>query len=481
MIETPISFLQIDSPAPGSVVPPGRHALQGWLMPKLGGSFADLRVAMGDRRFPGLFGFPRVDLAAHFQTGRPSEPAGFQVNVELGPGPNRLTVEALQIEGVWQEVGAIDLTVDPARPPVDLPLPTAPVWGGEFGHLLHALLTEPTGTAQLDARADRLVATAPFPRDAMRPKAPFVGRLHTPEAIVAAPDGFVDVAGYLFHPAARVVRMSASTDLQVMQALRTGESTPDVADAHPRTAAAKACGFSGRIFVPAQLPSPVSLRLYAELADGSSHLVHVARVQVRPASELSRPFTVRTAAEIDAAVTALRRAIARHQLALVTNAAFDAELARLRTAVAAAPPRARSAPEIELESTFRHADAAQRQNAGLPADGLLIAGLATDAAPVVAAGLAQAVVVLRRRHPRLAPSVHLVMTGDGPWLDLPGVTRAARPLTEDDVMRLADLTVRTADRGAEGLPAGDTVALAEALAHRLHRRRAELSGTKAAP
>jgi hypothetical protein len=450
-------------------------------MPKLRGGFTDLRATIGGGVFPGLLGFPRTDLAAHFQTGRDRELAGFQINVELAPGHHCVRFEALQVEGVWQQIGALELIADATIPPVGFPVPTAPVRGPEFGQLLHAFLTEPAPPSDPDVLAHRLVAGAPFPRDLLRPTPPFHGTMASPVAIVAAANGFIDVQGDLFHASARIRRVFVSADLHAMQPLAYGSPTPEVAARHPRNANARACGYAARVFVPSQLPDPVALRLYAELADGSLHLVHVARVQQRTAEDLTRPFNPGLAERLDEALGSLRRAIAHHQLALVTDAAYERKIARTRDLVRAPAPRQARAPLIELENTFRRAGADERAAAGLPRAGIVIAGLVSDSHPEVAAGLAQAMSLLKSRHPELAGDAHLVLVGSRSGEASPEETSAAGNWTTEDALRLADLTVRTTDRGAEGLPAGDTVALAEALARRLHRLRRELNETRAAP
>ncbi len=483
MIETPISFLQIDSPGTDAVLPPGRHAVQGWLMPKLGGGFCDLRIRVGSRVFPGLLGFLREDLAAHFGTGHAHEAAGFQVNVNLDAGPQRLGFEALQIEGIWQEVGELDVVVDPALATVDFLVPSAPVRGREFGHLLHVLLTTPSPDADLDALAYGLVAASAFPRDLLRPKPPFHGTLVEPEAITSGPDGFVAVTGHLLHAGVRLRRVSASVDLQVMQPLSYGEPSPAAAAQHPRLSTAEVCGYSGRVFVPSQLPNPVTLRLYAELADGSSHLVHAARVHRRSGADMSQPFLPHLASRFDDGVTALRRAIAQHQLALVTDAQYNDAVQHLHESLAEPSPRPVRSSGVEIESTFTHSDGAARAAWGLPREGLIVAGLMSAEQPVYIQAFIQAVYLLRQRHPVLAAECTVVITGGGPGEPAhPGVTPTARPLTEADALNLADLTVRPANPGEEALSAGDTVALAEALAHGLYRRRRRLvSGTTAGP
>lgn len=454
MHETPVSFLQVDAPAAGAVLPPGRHAVQGWLMPKLRGGFADLRVRVDGRVFPGLLGFPRADLAAHFATGRACELAGFQVDVELSPGPRRLVFEGLQVEGVWQEAGVLEVSVDGGLPAVDFPVPSAPVRGLEFGHLLHALLTAPAAGNDLPGQAHRLVAASPFPRDLLRPKPPFHGVLAAPSALVAAPDGLLEVRGHVFHAGARIRNVSASLDLQVRQPLSYGGPTPEVAAQHPRQAAAGACGYAGTVFVPAGLPNPVALRLHAELADGSVHLVHVARVGRRDADALTRPFMPALAARFEEAVNALRRALADHRLALVTDDVYRGEVARLFSLRAAPAPRRARPLRVDLEETFAHASAEQRSRLGLPVAGWIVSALAVPPHPALPALLAQTEHALRRRHPALAGTCRF--SGDA----------------SDPLAALADLTVRAAGSDDEPTLAADPVVLAEAIARRLLRRQA---------
>lgn len=465
MQETPISFLQIDTPVGGATLPPGRHAVQGWLMPRLRGGFADLRVSVGDRAFPGLLGFPRSDLAAHFQTGRPRELAGFQANVELAPGPRRLVFEALQIEGTWQEIGALEVAIDGSAPPVDFAVPTAPVRGREFGHLLHALLTEPAPGPDLSPLARRLAASAPFPRDLLRPKPPFFGALVSPEAIEAAPGCFLEVHGHLFHTGSRIRRLAASVDLHALQPLGYGTPSPEIAAKHPRSAAARECGFSGRIFLPSQLPGPVALRLYATLADGSVHLVHVARVQPRCAETLARPFSPKARECFEDGVTALRRAIAERELALVTDTTFQNEVVRLAASLNDPASRPSQGMRILIEKALPQSSSGGRPPWGLPAGGEIVAALTAPGHPAIVPLLMQAESLLRHRHPGLVADCHVVI-GE--------TTRSpdGRLLSNEDATALADLIVGPAAPDDKETIGADPVMLAETLARHLVRLRA---------
>lgn len=450
-------------------------------MPKLRAGFADLRISTGLETFPGLLGYPRTDLAAHFHTGLSWEPAGFQVNVALGAGRHTLIVEALEVEGVWQEVGVHDVEVDAHQPPVDFALLTAPVRGREFGHLLHSLLTTSPARGEIANLAQQLVSRAPFPRDLLRSKPPFFGRLETPEAFVAAPDDFIELRGHLFHAETRIVRLMASVDLQIMQPLSYGETSLHIQEQYPRIRHAKTCGFSGRILLPSQLPNPVAIRIFAELADGAMHLVHVARVHRRSAPELTRAIRSDAGACIDEAVTALRRAIAGRQLALVTDNAFESEIARLRAAVEAKPVRPSEGPMISIESTCHQTSESDRASAGLPVSGYLIAVLAKETYPAVVEGLKQAIQLLRQRHPTLDEDIHVLMAGSPSPGRTPGIDGNLFFLENEASLRLADLIIRLDERADRAMSATGTVALAETIARRLYRRRSEINETTTVP
>ena len=94
MPETPFSFSQIESPAAGALLPAGWHVLRGWVWPKGGAHFVDVRARIGEAVFPGIHGLPRADLAAHFATGRPVVLAEFNVTVWLAAGPTEIAVIA---------------------------------------------------------------------------------------------------------------------------------------------------------------------------------------------------------------------------------------------------------------------------------------------------------------------------------------------------------------------------------------------------
>ena len=270
MHETPTSFSSIESPL---TLTAGWHPVRGWLVPKPGHLFGDGRTRVGPREFPGVHGFPRADLADYFKAGRPWLPAEFIIEIEFAAGAAEVQLEALDLTGRWQAVNTfafgIQATATPAtRPPVD------PVGAVEFGRA--ARLSYLQGAPVIP----------PWPRMVRVGHAPFQGYLAQPHAVARALYGRMQVLGWLFHDTQQVRRVFATTDLLTLQPLESGGAFAGVKARYGNHPHADDCLFKGMVDVSARLPPPASIRIFAELADGSIHLVLASRCRPVTTEEL---------------------------------------------------------------------------------------------------------------------------------------------------------------------------------------------------
>jgi glycosyltransferase involved in cell wall biosynthesis len=128
--------------------------------------------------------------------------------------------------------------------------------------------------------AEELIGLLPVPAVVRYPHAPFHGHLHEPTLLERVLFGRLCLNGWLFHETTAVRRVVATVDLQTWQDLTHDGPVPYVAAAFPQFAAAGNCAVKGWIDVPAQLPSPLCVRVYAELADGTWHLCQVQRTHM---------------------------------------------------------------------------------------------------------------------------------------------------------------------------------------------------------
>ena len=352
MQETPFSFSHIESPAPGATVPQGRHTLRGWVWPKAGGHFVDVRAHVGGRIFPGVHGLPRPDLAAHFQTGRPVALAEFYVVVDLDPGAVEVGLEVLEIEGRWTPFQTVGLQVEASDPPGYFSVPGGPLRWIDHGYGLRRLLREASRHPEepLEHLAATLAAELPWPRVLRDAPSPLLGFVDEPAAVCCCRYGRIPAFGHLFHLELRTRRILGTVDLQSWQPLTLHQPSPGPAAHYAQYVNAQTCGFIGLVDVPAQLPNPASLRIYAELEDGSLHLGPVVRTRLHPTEEEVLLGPGRANGTFDAALTAWEQALADRGMIVARDAELDRYLTGLRTEHAEADhrrPTLAAAPLIE--------------------------------------------------------------------------------------------------------------------------------------
>ena len=343
MPETSISFSQVESPAPGGVIAAGPHPLRGWVWPKPGGHFTNVRARVAGRAFAGIHGRPRADLAAHFSTGRPYALAEFSIAVDLPPGAIEVTLEVLEIEGRWTPFQTITYHVAERTSPAAEPSPPRPLRWHDFGRgldfLLRARRTRPD--AAWVKLAAELAADLPVGQDQLYPPDPFIGHADEPALVNRSRFGLLPVVGYIFHKTQPIKRLWGTADLQALQPLTLGRATANIVPHFPQYPAAGTSGYEGYIDVPPQLPNPVTLRLYAEMPDGSLHLVQVRTTRRHDAEEEKYPYPPLTADDFTAALTAWQSALRVRGFNVTRDVQLQTEIERLRIVATrpAATPR----------------------------------------------------------------------------------------------------------------------------------------------
>ena len=285
MHETDAHFFNVEHPANGATLPAGRHLLRGWLVPKPAHHFTDVRAWVGPAVFPGVHGLPRADLAAHFDPARACLLAEFNIALDLTPGIAVVRLEALDIAGRWQPFGVLSYQVEsaaPARPPAPMVLRAH-----EFTRALSLWLK-----GKGDHRAETLTGEIPWPRAIREAHPPIYGYLDEPAASSSALYGRLHVLGWLFHEQQPLRRAFATTDLITLQPLEVGGEFTGVRQVFAGMQHATASRIFGFVDVPAQLPAPICVRIYGELADGSRHLCLAVRCRPTSTEELKAAYPV---------------------------------------------------------------------------------------------------------------------------------------------------------------------------------------------
>lgn len=351
MHENPDSFYNVESPAVTGEIPADRHVVRGWLVPKPGFHFVDVRAILGRRTYPAVHGLPRPDLAAVLKLTGIQMLAGFEITIDFEPGANEVLLEALQIEGQWQRVARVTYQAAPRVLPPFLPTPPPPLRWHEFCRVLGMLFREQRrhpGVPMIE-QARNLLRALPFPNELRLPPQPFHGHLDDPAAIGSCVFGRTHVIGYLFHETAPIKRVLGTYDLQTWQTLEYGKTAGAPPTRFPQFANAAKCSLAWPLDLPSQLPLPATLRIYAELEDGSVHLCFVQRSWLYTHEDEKAPYPARNVASFSAMRDAVNAALAELGLTALRDGDYHGGLARLEQehllrAPAALPPSAPIVP-----------------------------------------------------------------------------------------------------------------------------------------
>lgn len=296
--------------------PAGASWIAGWIAPEVGAAaVTDLRAWFGDRLFLGLPGLPRPEIEARLLA-HPGPPyAGFSFLLHSHCGATDLRLERRDATGRWHEFFRTQITVDAAADPA----PVAPVLAPRLAALQLALLRRFAGDrnarlAGLAAETVRDILAAPLDCE---PNPPFHGALEFPREVGRLRYGLLEVSGWLAHRTQRITRLFALIDPSGVTDLLHGLPREGVENIFPGLPGGDRSQFVGHVDVPAGAPAPVLLKIFADLDDGSRHLVFARRftcvVLQGPEPSLPVPASRLIFAR---AAWALWRAARRHQAAL---------------------------------------------------------------------------------------------------------------------------------------------------------------------
>lgn len=341
MQETGHSFFILDDYVAGASLPAAPVLLKGWAVAKPGYFITDLRVRLGARIYPVFYGHPRADLAQFFKARESELLAGFEVELAIVVGENRLEFECCEISGQWLPLATVVFNGTPCH--IVPQEPSGTVGAHVFTRALRLVLQQ-AAQKPIAIAATEAAALLPLPHITRYPAVPFHGHLHHPPPLQRAEFGRVIVEGWLFHETERIRRVAATVDLQAWQILEHEGSLPYVAGLFPQYPNATACRIHGTIDVPAQLPQPLSVRVYAELSDGTWHLCHVERNHLYGDEQHKAPYARFSTLTFVRSVLSLRQACIQRNLAVPLDKWFFRGLREVWTEYRARAPRRQSNP-----------------------------------------------------------------------------------------------------------------------------------------
>ncbi len=272
--------------------------ISGWFLSKTGASFSDIRALIGGVPHLGILGLPRPELEQKHRgsTGLPH--AGFSLRVTPPLGATELRLELLDAGGRWVEIWRTPIQVSQG------PRPGGQINPGVVPDQLRKLLPARRADAAADLRplAQQLARESSVVPLETLPNPPFFGALEKPLLTGGSQFGKLNVEGWIIHQEQRIRRLVASThplvenemDYGNRERAEAGQMFPD----HPYAARSQ---YFGMVDIDERAGDPVCLKIFADLEDGSRHLVFVRRFYQRGCVQMERPlpeFSRMTFAEV---------------------------------------------------------------------------------------------------------------------------------------------------------------------------------------
>lgn len=261
--------------------------ISGWFLAKTSAHFSDIRAVAGGRIHVGILGIPRPEVEERHRghTGLPH--AGFVLQVRPPAGATELRLELLDAGNHWVEIWRTPIRV--LRGPAPGGELNAGIVPDQLRKLLQARRAEPAGDLRPLAR--RLAReSAAVPLDTL-PSPPFFGALEEPQLTGGSQFGKLSVIGWIIHLEQRIVRLVASTHPLVEVEMDYGNrERGDAGAMFPHHPYAGRSQYFGMVDISEETIDPVCLKIFADLEDGTRHLVFTRRFYQRGCAQLERPL-----------------------------------------------------------------------------------------------------------------------------------------------------------------------------------------------
>lgn len=318
--------------------PAGKSWIAGWLISRSGRAPADVRAWIDHRPFLGLCALPRPDVQQAV-AGRADAPnAGFSFLLEPHRGARHLRLEVCDLSGKWEEfaqleiASALDASPAPAEP--------TPDYASLIRHVLESHRRHPA--APLGALAFEVVAASRVHPLDTEPNPPFWGKLEEPAAFDRLRYGRLTVTGWLAHQERTITALTAVIDPQSPVPLLHGQPRRDVSGVFANLLGMENSQFLGNVDLPAGLPLPAALRVFATLDNGHTELVFTRRFRPSIITGAERQQPAFSPLLFARCALALRRAASAQHLPstgflAATRSAWSAYRADAPRIVASAP------------------------------------------------------------------------------------------------------------------------------------------------
>ena len=261
--------------------------ISGWFLSKVDAIFSDIRAVIDGVAYMGILGIPRENVEQQYRGHVGLPHVGFSLLVCPPREARVLRLELLDAGGRWVEFWRTEIKVT-AGPRSGAQL-NAGVAMDQLIKLLQARRADPTGDllplARTLARESSvgLLNTLPNP--------PFFGALEKPLVIGHSQFGKLRVEGWIIHQEQRIKSLVATTHPLAESELDYGtRERGEVKALFPDHPYAGLSQFFGMVDIDERAGDPACLKIFAELEDGTRHLIFVRRFYQRGCNAWERPL-----------------------------------------------------------------------------------------------------------------------------------------------------------------------------------------------
>ncbi|MEO7412437.1 MAG: glycosyltransferase [Opitutaceae bacterium] len=290
MSETPEFVYFLDHP---SAWKPTTSNLEivGWFYPGAGRECRDIRARINGKIFLGIYGLERPDVRlAHPQDPNASR-TGFMIRTHLWQGAREVTLDYLDATNTWQTFAKYP--VDSSALPGDAearPLLRAILVYESLFYLYRNFHHRPW--REIRRAADALIDEITLNNSNVTAEGTFHGYIENPGFWINARYDKFRITGWVFDTEQKIQQLSGTTVTTTENRLVFGKERADVASHHPTVPHAVYSNFYGLIDVRTDAPSPVNLRVFANLPDGTRRLAFARRMHLNRFDENSGPVPV---------------------------------------------------------------------------------------------------------------------------------------------------------------------------------------------
>ena len=261
--------------------------ISGWFLSKIGVGFSDVRAVIDGVPHLGIYGLPREEIELRHRGWSGLPHAGFSLQLRPPRGARRLQLELLDSGGRWVEIWQTRITVSSGPAPgAHLRTEIVP---DQLRKLLQARRADPA--ADLRPLVRQLALESGTVILNTLPNPPFFGALENPLISAGSQFGKLKVEGWIIHQEQRIKRLIGTTHPLAGNEMDYGDRVrKEAGELFPHHPYAARSQFFGMVDINENAGDPAYLHIFAELEDGTRHLVFVRRFYQRGCNQLERPL-----------------------------------------------------------------------------------------------------------------------------------------------------------------------------------------------